>query len=75
MSNLMGRERVVEILLVEGSPGDVRLTRRLTWESLESDRPKNHSSVVRNGAEATSYLRRVKSIENSWSSTVRLPSK
>lgn len=44
---------MVEILLVEDNPGDVRLTQ----EALKSDRPWNHLSVVRDGVEAMSYLR------------------
>jgi len=44
----------VEILLVEDSPADVRLTR----EALTSDRLWNHLSVATDGVEAMAYLRR-----------------
>lgn len=54
MSGSIGKERLVEILLVEDNPGDVRLTQ----EALKSDRPWNRLSVVRDGVEAMSYLRR-----------------
>src|ERR1035438_7722554 len=53
MNNLIRKQRLVEILLVEDNPGDVRLTQ----EALKSDRPWNHLSVVRDGVEAMSYLR------------------
>jgi chemotaxis family two-component system response regulator Rcp1 len=52
-SDLIGMERLVEILLVEDNPGDVRLTQ----EALKSDWPWNHLSVVRDGVEAMAYLR------------------
>jgi len=54
MSDLFGRERLVEIFLVEDNPGDVCLTR----EALKSDRLRNRLSVVRDVVEAMSYLRR-----------------
>ena len=44
----------VEILLVEDSPGDVRLTR----EALREAKIKNTLSVVSDGVEAMSFLRR-----------------
>lgn len=44
----------VEILLVEDSPGDVRLTR----EALREAKIKNTLSVVVDGVEAMAYLRR-----------------
>jgi CheY-like chemotaxis protein len=53
----------VEILLVEDNPGDVRLTR----EALKSDRLWNTLRVVRDGVEATAYLRR----EGEFSGAVR----
>jgi two-component system, chemotaxis family, response regulator Rcp1 len=46
--------RPVEILLVEDSPGDVRLTR----EALREGKVRNHLSVVIDGVEALAYLRR-----------------
>ncbi|MDN3515480.1 MAG: response regulator [Candidatus Brocadia sp.] len=53
MSN---EERVsaVEILLVEDSPGDVRLTR----ESLKEAKIRNNLHVVADGAEAMNFLRK-----------------
>ncbi len=47
-------EKAVEILLVEDSPGDVRLTR----EALKESKILNHISVVGDGVEALSFLRR-----------------
>jgi chemotaxis family two-component system response regulator Rcp1 len=44
----------VEILLVEDSPGDVRLTR----EALREGKIRNHLSVVPDGVEALAFLRR-----------------
>ena len=44
----------VEILLVEDNPGDVRLTQ----EALKSDSLWSTVRVVRDGVEATAYLRR-----------------
>lgn len=44
----------VEILLVEDSPGDVRLTQ----EALKDSKLLNNLSVVRDGVEAMSFLRR-----------------
>jgi len=46
--------RPVEILLVEDSPGDVRLTR----EALRDGKVRNHLSVVTDGVEALAFLRR-----------------
>ncbi|HEX5504737.1 MAG TPA: response regulator [Thermomicrobiales bacterium] len=46
--------RPVEILLVEDSPGDVRLTR----EALREGKIRNHLSVVPDGVEALAFLRR-----------------
>jgi chemotaxis family two-component system response regulator Rcp1 len=45
--------KAAEILLVEDSPGDVRLTQ----EALEAGKVKNHLSVVGDGVEAMAYLR------------------
>jgi chemotaxis family two-component system response regulator Rcp1 len=53
MDDLIRMRRLVEILLVEDNPGDVRLTQ----EALTSDRPWSRLSVVRDGVEAMSYLR------------------
>ncbi len=44
----------VEILLVEDSPGDVRLTR----ENLRESKMRNKLSVVTDGVEAINFLRR-----------------
>lgn len=51
-SELQGR--LVEILLVEDSPGDVRLTR----EALREGKIRNNLSVVTDGMEALAFLRR-----------------
>lgn len=51
-SELPGRP--VEILLVEDSPGDVRLTR----EALREGKIRNNLSVVPDGVEALAFLRR-----------------
>lgn len=44
----------IEILLIEDSPGDVRLTQ----EVLREGKVRNHLSVVRDGVEALAFLRR-----------------
>jgi CheY-like chemotaxis protein len=49
-----GPGRPVEILLVEDSPGDVRLTR----EALREGKVRNNLSVVPDGVEAMAFLRR-----------------
>ena len=49
-----GKARPVEILLVEDSPGDVRLTR----EALREGKVRNNLSVVTDGVEALAFLRR-----------------
>lgn len=46
--------RPIEILLVEDNPGDVRLTR----EALRDGKVQNHLSVVGDGVEALTFLRR-----------------
>lgn len=46
--------RLIEVLLVEDNPGDVRLTR----EALKDGRLLNNLSVVGDGVEALSFLRR-----------------
>src|SRR3954451_11666675 len=46
--------RPVEILLVEDNPGDVRLTR----EALREGKLRNNLSVVPDGVEALTFLRR-----------------
>ena len=48
------RERLVEILLVEDNPGDVRLAR----EALAPNDEWHNLSVVNDGVEAMAYLRR-----------------
>lgn len=52
MSHNMGR--AAEVLLVEDSPGDVRLTR----EALKEGKVRNNLSVVSDGVEAMEFLRR-----------------
>ena len=51
-TGLMGRP--VEVLLVEDSPGDVRLTR----EALREGKLRNNLHVARNGVEALDFLSR-----------------
>lgn len=46
--------RPAEVLLVEDSPGDVRLTR----EALKEGKVRNNLSVVSDGVEAMEFLRR-----------------
>ncbi len=46
--------RAAEVLLVEDSPGDVRLTR----EALKEGKVRNNLSVVSDGVEAMAFLRR-----------------
>lgn len=46
--------RPIEILLVEDSPGDVRLTQ----EILKDGKVHNHLSVVEDGAQAIAFLRK-----------------
>ncbi|HEY9618818.1 MAG TPA: response regulator [Crinalium sp.] len=46
--------RPIEILLVEDSPGDIRLTQ----EVLKEGKVHNHLSVVEDGAQALAFLRR-----------------
>jgi CheY-like chemotaxis protein len=48
------RVKLVEVLLVEDNPGDVRLTR----EALKDGRVANRLHVVGDGAEALEFLRR-----------------
>ena len=48
-----GHGRPVEILLVEDSPGDARLTR----EALREGTVRNHLHVATDGAEALAFLR------------------
>jgi len=49
----MGFMKLVEILLVEDNPGDIRLTQ----EALKDSKIQNNLSVVRDGVEAISFLR------------------
>lgn len=51
-ATMMGRP--VEVLLVEDSPGDVRLTE----EALKEGKVRNNLNVVMDGVEAMAYLRR-----------------
>lgn len=53
MSN-QSNGRLVEILLVEDSPGDVRLTE----EALKKNKMRNNLSVVKDGVDALAFLRR-----------------
>lgn len=46
--------RLVEILLVEDNPGDVRLTK----EAMKEGKMRNNLSVARDGVEAMAFLRR-----------------
>lgn len=50
----------IEILLVEDSPGDVRLT----IEALKEGKVKNHLSVARDGVEALDFLHKRASFAN-----------
>jgi two-component system, chemotaxis family, response regulator Rcp1 len=50
----LGDERLVEILLVEDNPGDIRLTQ----EVFKEGKVRNQLSVVRNGEEALAFLHR-----------------
>ncbi len=53
--NLIGRGGVpIEVLLIEDSPGDVRLTQ----EAFRSANPTIHLHVASDGAEAMAFLRR-----------------
>ncbi len=45
---------VIEILLVEDSPGDIRLTQ----EALRESKLRNNLSIVKDGVEAIAFLRR-----------------
>jgi two-component system, chemotaxis family, response regulator Rcp1 len=53
-ANSVNESMFVEILLVEDSPGDVRLTR----EALRDAKIKNNLHVVEDGVEAMAFLRR-----------------
>ena len=46
--------KLIEILLVEDNPGDIRLTQ----EALLDAKVRNHLHVVRNGDDAMAFLRR-----------------
>ena len=52
--NPNAREKLIEILLVEDNPGDVRLTR----ESFKEGRLRNNMSVAEDGVEAMAFLHR-----------------
>jgi two-component system, chemotaxis family, response regulator Rcp1 len=54
ISNRTGRIEPIEILLVEDSPADVDLTR----EALEDTKIHNNLSIVSDGVEALTFLRR-----------------
>jgi two-component system, chemotaxis family, response regulator Rcp1 len=53
----------IELLLVEDSPGDVRLTR----EAFKESRVLNHLHIVKDGVEALAFLRK----EGQYASAVR----
>jgi CheY-like chemotaxis protein len=50
----MENTKVVDILLVEDNPGDIRLTQ----EALKDSRIRNSISIARDGVEAIAFLRR-----------------
>lgn len=52
--NSKGRDRALEILLVEDNPGDVRLAR----EALKGTSETSRLNVVRDGEEGLAFLRR-----------------
>jgi chemotaxis family two-component system response regulator Rcp1 len=56
----MNLDSIIEILLVEDNPGDIRLTR----EALKEGKILNNLSVVTNGVEAMEFLRRQGRYEN-----------
>ena len=58
----------IEILLVEDNPGDVRLT----LEALKESKVYNNISVVTDGVEALSFLRREDKFSNSPSPDIVL---
>lgn len=60
MSERSGERRVVEILIVEDNPGDVRLTR----EALAESKLRNRLWVAEDGVEALAFLRREGSHRN-----------
>jgi CheY-like chemotaxis protein len=61
MSTPVGAQKaVVEVLLVEDNPGDVRLTRH----ALEANGTQLNLSVARDGVEALAFLRREEKYEN-----------
>lgn len=57
---MANRSKLVEILLVEDNPGDVRLT----IEALKEAKVLNHLSVAGDGVEAVDFLRRRTPYEN-----------
>ena len=52
--------RVIEILLIEDNPGDVRLTK----EAFSEGKVYNNLSIVENGEDALAFLRREGKYEN-----------
>jgi two-component system, chemotaxis family, response regulator Rcp1 len=54
------RAQPIEILLVEDSPGDIRLTR----EAFKDSKVLNNLHVVRDGVEAMAFLRREGAYDN-----------
>jgi CheY-like chemotaxis protein len=53
--DIRGTGKPIEILLVEDSPSDVRLT----IEALKDAKVRNHLSVVSDGVEAVAFLKKV----------------
>jgi two-component system, chemotaxis family, response regulator Rcp1 len=60
MNNLPDNSRIVEILLVEDNPGDIRLTQ----EALKDAKVSNHLNIARDGEEALQFLRKEKTYAN-----------
>lgn len=54
MSNSLSATHLIEILMVEDNPGDVRLTR----EAMKEGKVNNRLSVVGDGVQALEFLRR-----------------
>lgn len=59
MTNLQD-SRIIEILLVEDNPGDIRLTQ----EAFKHSKVANNISIVRDGEEAIAFLRKEKNFKD-----------
>ncbi len=57
----MRQSKLIEILLVEDNPGDVRLTR----EAMKEAKIQNNLNVVEDGVEAMSFLRQERKYKDS----------